>query len=266
MLTRYLVTPDMNPETPNNVDDMLRQPMLMHLLELRTRLIRCCVAIGLGFCVCYYFAEDIYRWLVMPLAEAMHGEQRRLIYTGLAEAFLTYVKLSFWAACLGATPVILIQIWRFVAPGLFKHERRAVFPLLFATPALFAAGAALAYFFVMPLAWKFFLSFETGAAMTGLPIQLEARVSEYLSIAMTLIFAFGIAFELPVLLVLLVRIGVLSVVQLVQFRRFAIVLIFIAAAILTPPDVLSQLLLALPLWGLYEISIIAARLMLRKSG
>ncbi len=256
----------MHPETPDNAGDMLRQPMLLHLLELRTRLIRCCVAIGLGFCVCYYFAEDIYRWLVMPLAEALQGEQRRLIYTGLAEAFLTYIKLALWTACLGAAPIIMIQIWRFVAPGLFMHERRAVFPLLFATPVLFASGVALAYFFVMPLAWKFFLSFETGADLTGLPIQLEARVSEYLSIAMTLIFAFGIAFELPVLLVLLVRIGVLSVAQLVQFRRFAIVLIFIAAAILTPPDVLSQLLLALPLWGLYEISIIVARLMLKKSG
>ena len=254
----------MSPELQENAEDMLRQPMLLHILELRTRLIRCFLAIGLGFCVCYYFSEDIYRWLVMPLAEAMHGEQRRLIYTGLAEAFVTYIKLALWMACLLACPVILVQIWRFVAPGLFKNERKAILPLLIATPALFAAGAAMAYFFVMPLAWKFFLSFETGADVTGLPVQLEARVSEYLSIAMTLIFAFGVAFELPVLLVLLVRIGVLNVAQLVRFRRFAIVLIFIAAAVLTPPDVMSQLLLALPLWGLYEISIVVARLMLRK--
>lgn len=254
----------MSPEHVENPDDMLRQPMLAHIIELRARLIRCFIAIGLGFCVCYYFSEDIYRWLVMPLAEAMHGEQRRLIYTGLAEAFITYIKLALWAACLLACPVILVQIWRFVAPGLFKHERRAVMPLLFATPVFFALGAAIAYFFVMPLAWKFFLSFETGAAVTGLPVQLEARVSEYLSIAMTLIFSFGIAFELPVLLVLLVRIGILTVEQLVSFRRFAIVLIFIAAAILTPPDVMSQLLLALPLWGLYEISIVVARLMMKK--
>lgn len=238
---------------------MLRQPMLAHLLELRTRLIHCLWAIGLAFVVCYYFAGDIYGFLVKPLAEAMNGQDRRLIYTGLAEAFLTYVKLALWGACLIAFPAIAVQIWRFIAPGLYKHEQKAFLPFLVATPVLFTLGAALAYYFVMPLAWHFFLSFESPAAVTGLPIQLEARVSEYLSIAMTLIFAFGIAFQLPVLLVLLVRVGLLTVEQLVAFRRFAIVLIFVVAAVLTPPDVLSQLLLAVPLLVLYELSIIAAR-------
>lgn len=244
-------------------DAMLRQPLLAHLIELRTRLIRCLAAVAIGFCVCYYFAADIYRILVLPLAHAMHGEPRRLIYTGLAEAFVTYIKLALWSSCLLTFPAIAVQIWRFVAPGLFKHERRAFLPFLLATPVLFALGAAMAYFLVMPLAWTFFLSFETGAAATGLPIQLEARVSEYLSMAMTLIFAFGAAFELPVLLVLLVRVGILSIEQLVSFRRFAIVLIFVVAAIVTPPDVMSQLLLALPLWALYELSIVAARWMKR---
>lgn len=238
---------------------MLRQPMLAHLLELRTRLIHCLWAIGLAFVVCYYFAGDIYGFLVKPLAEAMNGQDRRLIYTGLAEAFLTYVKLALWGACLIAFPAIAVQIWRFIAPGLYKHEQKAFLPFLVATPVLFTLGAALAYYCVMPLAWHFFLSFESPAAVTGLPIQLEARVSEYLSIAMTLIFAFGIAFQLPVLLVLLVRVGLLTVEQLVAFRRFAIVLIFVVAAVLTPPDVLSQLLLAVPLLVLYELSIVAAR-------
>lgn len=242
---------------------MLRQPLLSHLIELRTRLIRCLLFIGFAFCVCYYFAADIYRLLVLPLAQAMHGADRRLIYTGLAEAFVTYIKLALWSACLLAFPIIAVQLWRFIAPGLFRHERRALLPFLVATPVLFAAGAAMAYFGVMPLAWRFFLSFETGAAVTGLPIQLEARVSEYLSIAMTLIFAFGVAFQLPVLLVLLVRVGLLSVEQLVAFRRFAIVLIFAVAAVFTPPDVMSQLLLALPLCALYEASILAARWMMR---
>ena len=238
---------------------MLRQPMLAHLLELRQRLIYSLWAVGAGFLVCYYFAGNIYSFLVHPLAEAMGGADRRLIYTGLAEAFLTYIKLSLWTACLLAFPAVAVQVWRFVAPGLYKHERKAFLPFLVATPVLFICGAAMAYYFVMPLAWHFFLSFETPAAAGTLPIQLEARVSEYLSIAMTLIFAFGIAFELPVLLVLLVRIGLLTVEQLVKFRRFAIVLIFIFAAIVTPPDVLSQLLLAVPLMGLYEISIMASR-------
>lgn len=246
------------PEMPE-ADAMLRQPLLAHLLELRTRLIRCLAMITVAFGICYYFAPEIYAFLVQPLAHAMQGEERRLIYTGLAEAFLTYIKLALWAACLLAFPVIAVQIWRFVAPGLYQHEKRAFLPFLLATPVLFTLGAAMAYYFVMPLAWHFFLSFETPAAVTGLPIQLEARVSEYLSIAMTLIFAFGAAFELPVLLVLLVRVGLITVEQLVQFRRFAIVLIFVIAAVITPPDVLSQLLLAIPLVLLYECSIIAAR-------
>ncbi len=251
--------------TPEDEElNMLRQPLLSHLLELRQRLLWCLGAVALAFCGCYYFAADIYAILVSPLATAMHGEERRLIYTGLAEAFLTFIKLALWAAGLLSFPVIAVQIWRFVAPGLYRHERRAFLPFLLATPLLFALGTAMAYFFVMPLAWHFFLSFETGAAVTGLPIQLEARVSEYLSISMTLIFAFGIAFQLPVLLVLLVRVGVLTVQQLVEFRRFAIVLIFVVAAVITPPDVLSQLLLAVPLVLLYELSILAARWQMRR--
>lgn len=239
--------------------DPNRQPLLAHMLELRKRLIYSLVAIIIGFCVSYYFAPQIYEFLVRPLAQVTEGEHRRLIYTGLTEAFLTYVKLALWMGCFLAFPVIATQIWMFVAPGLYKNERRAFLPFLIATPAFFLIGAAMAYYLVFPMAWAFFLSFEMPGVTTGLPIQLEARVSEYLSLSMTVIFAFGIAFELPVILVLLTRVGLLSSQKLSQFRRYAIVLIFIAAAVLTPPDVISQLCLAFPLMLLYELSILGAK-------
>ena len=217
------------------------------------------LAIMAGFAGCYFFAPEIYAFLVKPLAIASGGVPRRLIYTGLTEAFVTYVKLALWAGCFVAFPVIAAQLWLFVAPGLYARERRAFLPFLIATPILFLLGAALAYYVVFPLAWTFFLSFETPSSMGSLPIQLEARVSEYLSLSMTIIFAFGLAFQLPVALVLLTRVGLLSAAKLSAFRRYAIVIVFIAAAILTPPDVVSQISLALPLMLLYEISIIAAR-------
>jgi sec-independent protein translocase protein TatC len=247
-------------ETPQDHElDPMRQPLLAHLVELRKRLMYIFAAILVGFCISYFFAPQIYEFLVRPLAQATGGEHRRLIYTGLTEAFITYIKLSLWTGCFIAFPVIASQIWMFVAPGLYKNEQRAFLPFLIATPVFFMMGAAMAYFFVFPLAWKFFLSFENTGSLGSLPIQLEARVSEYLSLSMTVIFAFGIAFELPVILVLLTRIGLLSSAKLSAFRRYAIVLIFIAAAIMTPPDVFSQLSLALPMLALYELSILGAK-------
>ena len=238
--------------------DPLKQPLLAHLIELRQRLIYALLAVFVGFAVSYAFAPQIYTFLVRPLAEAS-GDHHRLIYTGLTEAFSTYIKLSLWTGCFIAFPIIAAQIWMFVAPGLYKNERKAFLPFLVATPVFFLAGASVAYYLVFPMAWKFFLSFEMQGTTESLPIQLEARVSEYLSLSMTVIFAFGLAFELPVILVLLARAGVISATKLSEFRRYAVVLIFVAAAVLTPPDLVSMLSLALPMMLLYELSILGAK-------
>jgi sec-independent protein translocase protein TatC len=245
--------------------DPMKQPLLAHLVELRQRLIYALLAVLAGFAISYYFAPQIYEFLVRPLALASGGEHRRLIYTGLTEAFITYVKLALWTGCFIAFPIIAAQVWMFVAPGLYKNERKAFLPFLVATPLFFLAGASVAYYVVFPMAWKFFLSFEMPGTTETLPIQLEARVSEYLSLSMTVIFAFGLAFELPVILVLLARAGILSAAKLSSFRRYAVVLIFVAAAVLTPPDLISMVSLALPMMLLYELSILGAKWVEKRS-
>ena len=242
-----------------------RDTLLHHLVELRKRLLWSVVAMFAGMCVCYLFVEDIYGFLVRPLANAMGPEDsQRLIYTGLTEAFFTYLKVSFFAGMFLAFPVIACQIWKFLAPGLYKNEKGAFLPFLIATPVLFFVGAALVYYFLMPIAWHFFLSFQSDGVVTSLPIELEARVGEYLDLVMLLIFSFGLCFQLPVLLVLLGRAGLVTPEQLAKGRRYAIVMAFVVAAVLTPPDILSQFALAVPIILLYEISIIIIRYMQKK--
>lgn len=247
-------------------DDDQAAPVTEHLRELRQRLIRVLLVLLLTFIGCFFIAEDLYRFLVQPLADiTADNAQQRMIYTGLTEVFFTYMKVAFYGALFVSFPFMAIQLYLFLAPGLYKQEKFVILPFLVAAPVLFILGGGLVYYFIFPLAWEFFMSFESLGGSDTLPIQLEARVSEYLSLVMQLIFAFGIAFQLPILLCLLVRAGFLTVAGLQAKRKYALVIIVTVAAILTPPDVISQIGLALSLVLLYELSIVACRLMSKKA-
>ena len=237
-----------------------------HFVELRERLLQCLIFIFIIFIISYFFAEQIYNFLVAPYADAVKDGQnsRRLIFTALHETFITYIKVAFFSAIFLGSPILLIQVYKFIAPGLYKNEKKAILPYLISTPVLFIIGGLLVYYLVMPLAIKFFLSFETLGSNTTLPIQLEAKVNEYLSLIMRLIFAFGISFQLPILLNLLARIGVVNSEYLKSIRRYVIVIIFAFAAILTPPDPITQVGLAIPLLLLYEVSILTVKFIEKK--
>lgn len=239
-----------------------KQHLFDHLAELRTRLLWSVLVMTAASIVAYVFVKDIYGFLVKPLADAMGpGDSQRLIYTNLTEAFFTYVKVSAFAGAFVTFPFIAVQIWKFVSPGLFMHEKKTLLPFLIGAPLLFFCGGALVYFLVLPLAFRFFLSFQSSADQTVLPVMLEARVGDYLDLIMLLIFAFGLCFQMPIVMGLLGRAGVVTPSMLASKRRYAIVVIFILAAFLTPPDIISQVCLAVPLIGLYEMSILLVKYM-----
>jgi len=238
--------------------DETRAPLLDHLIELRTRVIRALLALGVGFAVCLYFADEILGLLVWPLKQAFPEGEGQLIFTKLPEVFFVELKVALFAGFMVSFPVIANQLWAFVAPGLYAREKKAFLPFLFATPVLFAAGASLAYFLVMPVAFKFFLGF--GGEAGGLTVQALPSAGEYLNLVMQFILAFGVTFLLPVLLLLLHRAGIVTRAQMVAARRYVIVGIFVIAAIVTPPDPGSQIILAVPLWLLFEASLMLMRL------
>ena len=237
-----------------------------HLTELRARLIKSFIFLFLAFIFCYFYSAEIYNFLVKPYSAAIieSNLDRRLIFTALHEAFLTYLKVAFFASFFITSPIFLTQLWKFIAPGLYKNEKKALFPYLIATPILFLFGGMLVYYLIMPLAIKFFLSFESAGDASNIAIELEAKVNEYLSLIMRLIFAFGLSFQLPVILSLLARIGIVDSIYLKTRRKYVVVIIFAVAAILTPPDPITQIGLALPLLILYELSIVTVKIIEKK--
>ncbi|ADE38656.1 twin-arginine translocase subunit TatC [Candidatus Puniceispirillum marinum] len=258
-------------DTQTYDDGEVKMSLVAHLTELRNRLGIAIAAFIILFLICVApipgtdnssIAYHVFIFLQAPLADVMEARGGgRMIFTALHEGFFTQIKVGFFTALCVTFPIMSMQIWRFIAPGLYKNEKQAFLPFLIATPVLFLMGAAMVYYVVTPLAWNFFISFEMAASEGALAIEVEPRISEYLSLVMRLIFAFGLAFELPVVLLLLARAGLVTPEGLAEKRKIAIVIAFVAAAILTPPDIISQVLLATPIIILYELSIFGAKIM-----
>ena len=241
----------------NKLEEM---SLIDHITELRKRLLWSFLYIIIIFIICFYFADQLFSFLAAPLVNLMDTENGQgFIYTALQEAFFTELKISFFFALFFSFPLIAIQIWKFIAPGLYADEKNAFLPFLIATPVLFFAGGSMVYYLISPVAWKFFLSYQN-LNSSGVPIRLEAKMGEYLSLMMRFIFAFGLAFQLPVVLGLLAKANLVTYKSLKKFRKYAIVIAFLSAAFLTPPDPFSQISLALPIIILYEISIFIAKI------
>jgi len=250
----------------NNISNN-KMSLYGHLVELRMRLLICVAVFFVIFFLCLIkfgnppvsFSDLVYIFLQRPLAALLEERNGRMIFTALHEGFFTQIKVAFFISIIISLPIILAQIWRFIAPGLYKNEKKALLPFIIATPFLFLLGASIVYYLVMPLAWEFFLSFEIDSSLSSLPIEIEPRISEYLSLVMRLIIAFGLCFQLPVILLLLIKAKFITAEWLAKRRKYAILIAFIFSAILTPPDVISQVMLATPIVFLYEISILIAR-------
>ncbi len=227
-----------------------------HFLELKTRLLRVFTTFSISFIICYYFSDDIYNILLEPLVHLSHLDVRKVIYTGLTEAFFSYIQLAAFVSFIMIMPIIAIECFLFLRPGLYSYEKKYAVFIVFMSPILFWCGSIFVFYFVMPRAWQFFLSFEKN---TVIPLILEAKISEYLNLVIQLIIAFGMAFQLPIIILMLNLLKLLTTKDLVNKRRIAVVIIFIIAGVLTPPDVLSQFALAIPMLLLYEASIIMCK-------
>jgi len=239
------------------MQDKEKMPFTDHLEELRNRLIRCFIAVGIGFSISYFFKEEIFDFLMKPLLQVMPSDNK-LIYTGLPEAFFTYLKVSFLSGILVAVPVILYELWMFIAPGLYKKEKTILMPIVFLSSFFFIGGALFGYFVVFPFGFKFFLSFSSDS------IKALPSMREYLSFSSKMLLAFGFVFELPLFITVMARMGLITVDFLKKNRKYALLLFFTGAAIITPPDVVTQIMMALPLMLLYEISIIGAKIFKKK--